>query len=86
MSVNRVQLLSLLSVKRVCFGKLQTSLCINFYIEAHPPGQDYDYSTIKTLYRGGARGGLGGYSPPSEASSPPRRRKFWVLVGGNLAK
>ena len=39
MSVNRVQLLSLLSVKRVCFGKLQTSLCINFYIEAHPPGQ-----------------------------------------------
>ena len=38
MSVNRVQLLSLLSVKRVCFGKLQTSLCINFYIEAHPPG------------------------------------------------
>ena len=41
MSVNRVQLLSLLSVKRVCFGKLQTSLCINFYIEAHPPGTRY---------------------------------------------
>ena len=25
-------------MKRVCFGKLQTSLCITFYIEVHPPG------------------------------------------------
>ena len=26
-------------MKRVCFGKLQTSLCITFYIEVHPPGR-----------------------------------------------
>ena len=38
MSVNRVQLWSHFSVKRVCFGKLQTSLCITIYIEVHPPG------------------------------------------------
>ena len=38
MSVNRVQLWSHFSLKRVCFGKLQTSLCITFYIEVHPPG------------------------------------------------
>ena len=25
-------------MKRVCFGKLQTSLCITFYIEVHPLG------------------------------------------------
>ena len=56
MSVNRVQLLSLLSVKRVCFGKLQTSLCINFYIEAHPPGRK------ASTCRASALGSLGTHS------------------------
>ena len=28
-------------MKRVCFGKLQTSLCITFYIEVHPPGSNH---------------------------------------------
>ena len=41
-------------------------------------------------HRGGARGGLGGLQPPSEASSPPseeildsRRRKFGKITHGN---
>ena len=39
------------------------------------------------LSRGGTRGGLGGATAPLlEASSPPHRRRFLVLVGGNLAK
>ena len=38
------------------------------------------------IISGGARGGLGSYSPPSEATSPPRQRNFLVLVGGNWAK
>ena len=40
-------------MKRVCFGKLQTSLCITFYIEVHPPGayieRKENQATVKTL-------------------------------------
>ena len=36
--------------------------------------------------KGGARGGLGGLQPLRQRHLAPRRRKFSVLVGGNLAK
>ena len=49
MSVNRVQLRSHLSVKRVCFGKLQTTLCITFDIEVHPPGIFFCISSLKGI-------------------------------------
>ena len=56
-----------------------------------PPGRALDQILVgdvpscEASKRGGARGGLGGYSPPSEASSPPSE-EILVLVGGNLAK
>ena len=51
------------------------------FISSYSLSTYIDYSDLHAslTYRGGARGGLGGYSPP-------RRRKFWVLVGGTLAK